>query len=389
LAGVNLKDKKPDLNNLEPVAGEPGWYFDHVTGRTISEEELGGYLGGEEGPSGPEEVGYENGLETGEDSDYEQFDEDRGGEGETSDEDNYEDQKTEDETEEDSREDPHNESGEENNPKESGGEDGYPSPSGGDGGKKGSPTDALDALPTNQMGEAGEKIDQAKDLIKDAEDVAKAIETEGADLAADWRLLKKYGPEAVKTQMMVYGLIVGGFIIVFTLIIIFIMALLGYGGGGDSAYGTTPGTTTGIAVGDWYMPVDVGVGFKIVSEYGWRTHPTLGIVKFHYGVDISIPGDGDLGLPIYSINSGTIISIINDGTCGYGVSVSHSGGYSSSYCHMIADSQTVRKGDSVSGGQMIGKIGSTGQSTGPHLHLGTKLDGIFFNPRDILDFSKL
>ncbi|MDD3678905.1 MAG: penicillin-insensitive murein endopeptidase [Patescibacteria group bacterium] len=270
-----MPNKKQNLNNLEPIPGEPGWYFNHSTGQIISEDDLGGTFDADESQLLEDQYsdeGFDEGAEDGDFKDYEDY----GNEEDGSDGDDSESDQREKDPEDDGSDDEQGggskEGSPDSEPKHPEGKKKLPNADGP------SPSDALNALPTDQMGEAGEKIDQAKDLMKDAEDLAKVIESEGADLAADWRLLKKYGPEAIKKQLMMYGLIVGGYIVTFTLIVIFIMALLGYGD--DGAYGTTPGNSdyatsekcekifneTGIT-----LPTPNSVGFVPLPSFSYYT----------------------------------------------------------------------------------------------------------------------
>ena len=139
--------------------------------------------------------------------------------------------------------------------------------------------------------------------------------------------------------------------------------------GGDNGNSSSPNTGTGTFI----RPVSGGY---ISSPYGWRMHPTLGYEKFHYGVDYSV----GYGTPIYAIASGTVTIATFEASCGNYVSVAHSDGYASAYMHM--SSYVVSPGQYVSQGQLLGYVGSTGRSTGPHLHLAMYYNGSFVNPSD-------
>ena len=139
--------------------------------------------------------------------------------------------------------------------------------------------------------------------------------------------------------------------------------------GGDNGGSSSPNTGTGTFI----RPVSGGY---ISSPYGWRMHPTLGYEKFHYGVDYSV----GYGTPIYAIASGTVTIATFEQSCGNYVSVAHSDGYASAYMHM--SSYVVSPGQYVSQGQLLGYVGSTGRSTGPHLHLAMYYNGSFVNPAD-------
>jgi len=118
-----------------------------------------------------------------------------------------------------------------------------------------------------------------------------------------------------------------------------------------------------------------GRSYTITSAYGWRVHPVLGIQKFHSGIDIAVPS----GTPIYAVRSGTVTYA--GWMSGYGnvVMINH-GDIISLYAHN--SSLAVAVGQKVSGGQLISYSGSTGMSTGPHLHFEIRLSssGDTINP---------
>ena len=105
-------------------------------------------------------------------------------------------------------------------------------------------------------------------------------------------------------------------------------------------------------------------GARLSSSYGMRKHPILGYNKMHQGTDFAAP----LGTPIMASGSGIILKA---GWCGGGgncVKIKHNSTYSTVYAHMSKFARGVKKGTRVSQGQIIGYVGSTGMSTGPHLH---------------------
>jgi murein DD-endopeptidase MepM/ murein hydrolase activator NlpD len=117
----------------------------------------------------------------------------------------------------------------------------------------------------------------------------------------------------------------------------------------------------------------------IASRYGWRIHPVTGEKKFHNGVDFG----GNLGDPIHAADGGVVTAVTfePDG-CGLYTVVDHKNGFVSTYCHQ--SEALVKVGQPVSAGQIIGKIGSTGQSTGPHLHFALKRNGASVDPEKFL-----
>ena len=105
-------------------------------------------------------------------------------------------------------------------------------------------------------------------------------------------------------------------------------------------------------------------GARLSSSYGMRKHPILGYNKMHQGTDFAAP----MGTPIMASGSG---SILKAGWCGGGgncVKIKHNNTYSTVYAHMSKFAKGIKKGIRVSQGQIIGYVGSTGMSTGPHLH---------------------
>ena len=107
----------------------------------------------------------------------------------------------------------------------------------------------------------------------------------------------------------------------------------------------------------------------------YRIHPIYGDYRFHYGVDLSAPQ----GTPIYATRGGQVtIASYEAGGAGYWVSINHMDGFSSRYMHMTHF--IVSPGQYVAAGQVIGYCGSTGGSTGPHLHFGIYYNGAAVNP---------
>ena len=126
----------------------------------------------------------------------------------------------------------------------------------------------------------------------------------------------------------------------------------------------------------WLVPVNYT---DFTSPYGWRIHPVYGYQKFHYGVDLSAPQ----GTPIIASRSGVVTTATWDSGGGNYVVINHGDGFSSIYMHMTH--YIVKRGDVVSAGQVIGYVGSTGVSTGPHLHFSITLNGSYVNPALYID----
>lgn len=122
----------------------------------------------------------------------------------------------------------------------------------------------------------------------------------------------------------------------------------------------------------WIEPVS---GYTISSPFGYRKSPTAGASTYHKGVDMACPS----GTPIYATRAGTVtVASYQAGGAGYYVSINHGDGFASIYMHMTR--YVVSKGQSVTQGQLIGYVGSTGISTGPHLHFGVSYGGTYVNP---------
>lgn len=113
---------------------------------------------------------------------------------------------------------------------------------------------------------------------------------------------------------------------------------------------------------------------QITDAYGYRTHPLTGKYSWHNGVDFGAAG----GTAIYATKSGTVTTAAYGEAWGYYVVINHGDGYSSLYAHM--PELIVSVGDYVTQGQTIGTVGSTGWSTGPHLHFTIYYNGSDVNP---------
>ena len=131
--------------------------------------------------------------------------------------------------------------------------------------------------------------------------------------------------------------------------------------------------------GDDFYPVITNWRSHVSSEFGNRSDPFTKQTKFHTGIDIGVPK----GTPIYAAADGTVL-YTKKVTTGYGyhVVINHGGKITTLYAHcsklLVAGGDTVKKGDTIA------EVGSTGRSTGPHLHFEVLVDGVLKNPREYL-----
>ena len=148
---------------------------------------------------------------------------------------------------------------------------------------------------------------------------------------------------------------------------------------GAPSYDTSGSTGTSDVGGiSWKVPINYTA---FTSPFGYRIHPIYGYKKFHYGVDLAAP----TGTPIYATRGGTVDTASYNGSAGYYVQINHGDGFRSIYMHMTH--YVVGSGQHVSQGQVIGYCGSTGGSTGPHLHFGISYNGSYINPAGYINLN--
>jgi murein DD-endopeptidase MepM/ murein hydrolase activator NlpD len=117
-------------------------------------------------------------------------------------------------------------------------------------------------------------------------------------------------------------------------------------------------------------------GARLTSGFGMRRHPLLGYSKMHTGVDFGVPH----GTPIRAAGSGTVQIAGRHGAYGITVEIKHTKSYETLYAHMSKLAAGIRAGSKVNQGQIIGYVGSTGRSTGPHLHYEVRVNDRPVNP---------
>ena len=113
---------------------------------------------------------------------------------------------------------------------------------------------------------------------------------------------------------------------------------------------------------------------RLSSDYGWRMHPTLNVEKFHNGIDLAAPK----GTAIYAAYDGKVVAATYSSTMGNYVMLDHGDSLYTIYMH--ASALYVSKGDVVTRGETIAAVGTTGRSTGNHLHFGVRLNGEYVSP---------
>lgn len=153
----------------------------------------------------------------------------------------------------------------------------------------------------------------------------------------------------------------------------------GDSGDDDDDSGSDGSSGGGGGSGESFLfPLPAGWGAVITSSYGYRIHPITGNYSFHNGVDLAI----SQGTPIYASKSGYVTTATYNYVWGNYVTINHMDGFSTLYAHMTHF--TVSSGDYVEQGEIIGYVGSTGYSTGAHLHFTIYYNGSTVNPMDYI-----
>lgn len=148
----------------------------------------------------------------------------------------------------------------------------------------------------------------------------------------------------------------------------------GGGSGGEAGYFNSKGHAAQKAI--MKTPVDGG---KLSSRFGMRRHPILGYTRMHKGLDFAIP----TGTPVMAAGQGFVEMAGWNGAYGKYIRIRHNDGYSTAYAHLSGLGKGIRKGARVKQGQIIGYSGSTGRSTGPHLHYEVLVNGAQVNPQNM------
>lgn len=145
----------------------------------------------------------------------------------------------------------------------------------------------------------------------------------------------------------------------------------------NSSGSTTGSSSTSTYTGGWVVPCSYT---SITSPFGTRTSPTTGASTYHQGVDL----DTGTGWPVYATRAGIAYTSYGSAAGNY-VTIDHRDGFKSIYMHLSGFS--ISSGAMVSAGQQIGLTGSTGVSTGDHLHFGITRNGAYVNPCSYVNLS--
>ncbi len=150
-----------------------------------------------------------------------------------------------------------------------------------------------------------------------------------------------------------------------------------YGAGGEDLLpGTDKASFAPLTVtGTFHKPVDYT---RITSKYGYRINPVTNTYGFHSGLDMAAPE----GTPIRAAFAGTVTKAAESAARGKYLILTHNNGLQTIYCHCSA--VLAQEGANINGGEVIAEVGSTGQTTGPHLHLEVLLDGMRYDPAWLL-----
>jgi murein DD-endopeptidase MepM/ murein hydrolase activator NlpD len=123
--------------------------------------------------------------------------------------------------------------------------------------------------------------------------------------------------------------------------------------------------------------------YALTSDYGMRTHPVLGGRRNHKGIDLAAPS----GTPVYATADGVVARAERFSSYGNYIQIEHGGQIETRYAHLSG--YTVAAGEQVRKGQLIGYVGSTGRSTGPHLHYEVRIAGDAVDPRPYMTGEQL
>lgn len=140
---------------------------------------------------------------------------------------------------------------------------------------------------------------------------------------------------------------------------------------GDGKVGNNCTSTNSVG---WRVPLEPG--YRITDPFGIRYHPIKHIMQMHNGQDLTV----GFGTPIYAAHDGKVEKMEPYGGYGNFIQLDNGDNIQTDYAHLSAFADDLKVGDTVRAGQVIGEVGSTGASTGPHLHFEVKVNGNFVDP---------
>lgn len=151
-------------------------------------------------------------------------------------------------------------------------------------------------------------------------------------------------------------------------------------GGRDIKVSSDEEIPKNVSINDYKLsqPMILPLDGKTTSEFGTRTHPISGDLRFHAGIDIAAP----TGTNIYSAFDGEVLEADYDQWNGNYLKIQHENQITTVYCH--CEKLNVKKGQKIRAGEVVATVGSTGISTGPHLHFELRINNISYNPQKAL-----
>ena len=231
--------------------------------------------------------------------------------------------------------------------------------------------DATQAVLDEKQTEAQELLSELIAHGEELEELYKGFELEDEALMDDIAQLEQEYNEAKRQEWLAY-------MATYTTVPPATTETTSSSGTTTNSSGTTSGNNSSgtTSSGTWLVPCSYTL---LSSPFGNRDQPTAGASTYHQGVDLA----GPEGTPIYASRTGVVTIATNSKSAGYYVTINHGDGYSSVYMHMTHF--VVSKGQAVSAGQLIGYMGSTGISTGPHLHFAISYNGSYVNPANYVN----
>ena len=231
--------------------------------------------------------------------------------------------------------------------------------------------DATQAVLDEKQTEAQELLSELIAHGEELEELYKGFELEDEALMDDIAQLEQEYNEAKRQEWLAY-------MATYTTVPPATTETTSSSGTTTNSSGTTSGNNSSgtTSSGTWLVPCSYTL---LSSPFGNRDQPTAGASTNHQGVDLA----GPEGTPIYASRTGVVTIATNSKSAGYYVTINHGDGYSSVYMHMTRF--VVSKGQAVSAGQLIGYMGSTGISTGPHLHFAISYNGTYVNPANYVN----